>query len=254
MTDFASQGRTRPYNVCDLQNCKTHQSVYTCLSRGSTLEGTIIVQSFDTSKFTGGISGSLRQEFRELELLDEITKMRYLGTISPKVLGITRNELIHSFRKWKGESFIPNEMHQALQWTNGDPFPIDPPTDDAPWTVIKEKNKTHESTEQSQESKRPKRNMMAFVPAQGSQVLRNVNNEQPRTVEKRKQIEDSEIAQSRRTRKRQKTTISPTGHTMRGFPWDSVNHSCAYDSLLTILLSVYCDNYNMWKAEMSQQS
>ena len=41
---------------------------------------------------------------------------------------------------------------------------------------------------------------------------------------------------------------------MRGFPWDSVNHSCAYDSLLTILLSVYCDNYNMWKAEMSQQS
>ena len=41
---------------------------------------------------------------------------------------------------------------------------------------------------------------------------------------------------------------------MRGFSWDSVNHSCAYDSLLTILLSVYCDNYNMWKAEMSQQS
>ncbi|KAI0740368.1 hypothetical protein C8Q76DRAFT_609443 [Earliella scabrosa] len=111
MTDFASQGRTRPYNVCDLQNCKTQHSVYTCLFRGSThqrsdflgitdaLEGTIIVQSFDTSKITGEISRSLRQEFRELELLDEITKMRYLGTISPKVLGITRNELIHSFRK-----------------------------------------------------------------------------------------------------------------------------------------------------------
>lgn len=24
MTDFASQGRTRKYNVCDLQNCKNH--------------------------------------------------------------------------------------------------------------------------------------------------------------------------------------------------------------------------------------
>ena len=121
MTDFALQGHTRPYNVCDLQNCKTQQSVYTCLFRGSTLEGTMIVQSFDTNKITGEISRSLRQVFRELELLDEITKMRYLDTISPKVLGITRNELIHSFRKWKGESFISNNMHQALQWTNGDP-------------------------------------------------------------------------------------------------------------------------------------
>ena len=90
MTDFASQGRTRPFNVCDLQNCRTHQSVYTCLSRGSTLNGTIIVQSFDSTKLTGGIAGSLRQEFRELELLDEITKLRYLGKIPPHVVGITR--------------------------------------------------------------------------------------------------------------------------------------------------------------------
>ena len=43
MTDFASQGRTRPNNVCDLQNCRSHQSVYTCLSRGSSVEGTIII-------------------------------------------------------------------------------------------------------------------------------------------------------------------------------------------------------------------
>ena len=49
MTDFASQGRTRPNNVCDLQNCRSHQSVYTCLSRGSSVEGTIIIQSFDSS-------------------------------------------------------------------------------------------------------------------------------------------------------------------------------------------------------------
>ncbi|KAI0348766.1 hypothetical protein OH77DRAFT_1379468, partial [Trametes cingulata] len=61
MTDFGSQGRTRPNNVCDLQNCRSHQSIYTCLSRGSTYEGTIIVQPFDASKLTRGISGSLRQ-------------------------------------------------------------------------------------------------------------------------------------------------------------------------------------------------
>ncbi|TFK81732.1 hypothetical protein K466DRAFT_452215, partial [Polyporus arcularius HHB13444] len=61
MTDFASQGRTRPDNVIDMHNCPHHQAVYTCLSRGATLDGTIIVQPFDVTKLTGGISGSLRQ-------------------------------------------------------------------------------------------------------------------------------------------------------------------------------------------------
>ena len=116
---------------------------------------------------------------------------------------------------------------------------IHPPTDDAPWTVIGAKDKTHESTEQSQEPKHPKHNMMAFVQAQGSQVLQNVNNEQACTVEKHKQIEDSEIAQSCRTRKRQTTTNFSNWTHYGGFSWDSANHSCAYGSLLTILLSVY---------------
>ena len=35
MTDYASQGRTRPYNVVDMNNCRSHQSMCTCLSRGS---------------------------------------------------------------------------------------------------------------------------------------------------------------------------------------------------------------------------
>ena len=32
MTDYASQGKTRPYNPVDLQHCNSHQSYYTCLS------------------------------------------------------------------------------------------------------------------------------------------------------------------------------------------------------------------------------
>ncbi|KIP01810.1 hypothetical protein PHLGIDRAFT_80054, partial [Phlebiopsis gigantea 11061_1 CR5-6] len=61
MTDFNSQGRTRPFNVCDLQNCKSFQSLYTCLSRGSSYDGTAIIQGFDRGKIQGGISGMLRQ-------------------------------------------------------------------------------------------------------------------------------------------------------------------------------------------------
>ncbi|EPQ50473.1 hypothetical protein GLOTRDRAFT_50522, partial [Gloeophyllum trabeum ATCC 11539] len=61
MTDYASQGRTRPNNVVDLHNCSNHQSYYTCLSRSASAEGTIIIQGFDPAKIMGGASGYLRQ-------------------------------------------------------------------------------------------------------------------------------------------------------------------------------------------------
>ncbi|KAF8135525.1 hypothetical protein EV363DRAFT_1070828, partial [Boletus edulis] len=59
MTDYASQGKTRQYNVVDLQHCQTHQSYYTALSRGTSSNGTAIIQGFDSSKITGGCSGWL---------------------------------------------------------------------------------------------------------------------------------------------------------------------------------------------------
>lgn len=60
MTDFASQGKTRPYNVVDLNNCRSHQAYYTALSHSSTAEGTIILQGFYPKKITGKAPGALR--------------------------------------------------------------------------------------------------------------------------------------------------------------------------------------------------
>ena len=37
-TDYASQGKTRPYNVVDLYYLRTHQAYYTTLSRSSTAD------------------------------------------------------------------------------------------------------------------------------------------------------------------------------------------------------------------------
>ena len=50
MTDFASQGKTRPDNPVHVNNCNGHQAVYTCLSRSATAAGTIIVQAFSDIK------------------------------------------------------------------------------------------------------------------------------------------------------------------------------------------------------------
>jgi hypothetical protein len=81
MTDYASQGETRDINVLDLNNCKDHLSYYTALSRSATSEGTVILQGMHPWKITKGINGFLRQEFRELELLNEITRQRYEGEL-----------------------------------------------------------------------------------------------------------------------------------------------------------------------------
>ncbi|KAJ7662304.1 hypothetical protein B0H17DRAFT_862856, partial [Mycena rosella] len=61
MMDYTSQGKSRPKNAFDLANCRTHMSYYVALSRGTTPDGTIIVQALNMSKITSGISVYLRQ-------------------------------------------------------------------------------------------------------------------------------------------------------------------------------------------------
>jgi hypothetical protein len=101
MTDYASQGKTRDINVVDLNNCKEHFSYYTALSHSATSEGTVILQGM--WKITKGIHGYLWQEFRELELLNEITRLRYEGELPSHVKGINRREMIYTYRAWKGD-------------------------------------------------------------------------------------------------------------------------------------------------------
>jgi len=126
MTDYTSQGKTRLKNPVDLSNCQSHQSYYTCLSRSATSSGTVIVQSFSPQLITCGASGYLRQEFRELELLDEITKLRYEGKLPDHIQGNFGNPLIRACQKWKGIDYVPPLTHPALKWSIKDPMPLLP--------------------------------------------------------------------------------------------------------------------------------
>ena len=91
MTDYASQGKTRPNNVVDLTNCTSHQSYYTALSRSASAVQIMIVQSFSPGPITGGASGWLGQEFCELEILDEITTLAYNSKLPKCINGQIRN-------------------------------------------------------------------------------------------------------------------------------------------------------------------
>jgi hypothetical protein len=114
------------------------------LSRSATASGTIIVQSFSPRIITCGASGYFRQEFCELELLDEITNLRYEGKLPDHIEGNLRNSLIRAYQKWKGTDYVPPLIHPPLKWAVKDPMPILPVVTDAPWWII-DKKKTKES-------------------------------------------------------------------------------------------------------------
>ncbi|KAF5336919.1 hypothetical protein D9611_002865 [Ephemerocybe angulata] len=104
MTDYASQGKTRSVNPVDIKHCRNHQAIYTALSRGTSADDTLILRDFNASKLTGGLSGYLRQEFRTLELLDEITTLRYEGVLPPDQVGRLRESTVKAYQAWKSQA------------------------------------------------------------------------------------------------------------------------------------------------------
>ena len=81
----------------------------------------------------------MRQEFRELALLDEINKLRYEGKLPDHIQGNFRNPLIRAYQTWKGTNFVPELTHPALKWSAKDPLPLLPVVTDAPWQIIEKK-------------------------------------------------------------------------------------------------------------------
>ncbi|KIJ37916.1 hypothetical protein M422DRAFT_177268, partial [Sphaerobolus stellatus SS14] len=86
-----------PFNVIDLTDCHTHLSYYTCFSQRATIAGTVIVGGFNPNIIQGGTSGLLRQEFRELEMLDEITRLQSDETLHQSVEGELRTSLMVNY-------------------------------------------------------------------------------------------------------------------------------------------------------------
>ena len=75
----------------------------------------IIIQGFDANKIIGGASGYLRQEFRELELLDKITKL-----LPDHIYSTQHNVIIQQIQAWKGTTYILKNVLSAICWKHSD--------------------------------------------------------------------------------------------------------------------------------------
>ena len=250
MTDFASQGKTRPDNPSDLNNLRSHQSYYTALSRSATAEGTLILQGFDPKQITGGCSGALRQEFRELELLDEITRLRFIGKLPLHVEGSTRNGIVTSFREWKGNQYIPSTVHSSIRWSTRSPW-IESEVlnlEDRLASLEKMREKKSKSTlKHVDKSEKP--------PSTGRDSTKDVAElgiGKPNTQKRQRSRGVPRLlsAASTHPSNKQKIISLPGGIPNRshysapiGMRWSE--NSCAYDSVFTPIYLQWCTNRNL---------
>ncbi|KAJ7122695.1 hypothetical protein C8R43DRAFT_845579, partial [Mycena crocata] len=247
MTDYGSQGKSRDPNVVHLNNCKNHHNYYVALSRGYTAEGTCIIQGFDPKKITSGISGFLRQEFRELELLDEITRLRHEGCLPRTVTGIYRGQLLASYQSWKGNFADPEHFHPAIRSKPEDQEATELATDYSAWKpTIEEPTKKGASNKAS-----PKKRKLGE------------HEDRPPAKKQEMQTRGSATGNSSQEMLTHNTSTSSAIHASNhgvqtaspvGLVWDGRNYSCGYDSFFTPLASLWGDNQELWTQRLTDFS
>jgi hypothetical protein len=249
MTDFASQGKTRENNVVDLRYTRSHQGYYTSLSRGTSAAGTLILGGFHPSKIVGAASGALRQEFRELELLDEITCLHYENKLSRNiVMAERRNTIIALFRESKGLHYMPSKMHRAIRWSKRDPYLESDETNgqEVEWRIVE--SKPVKNTQLASEISVSKNQHP--LPTEDSASKEALKDRGPRGLKQERTIDANSLTTCvKRVKsshhaaldvKSQSRQFSPHLFIPIGTRWQ--NNSCAYDAICTVLFNVWREN------------
>ncbi|KZT29223.1 hypothetical protein NEOLEDRAFT_1057505, partial [Neolentinus lepideus HHB14362 ss-1] len=169
----------------------------------------------------GGASGYLRQEFRELEILDEITKLKYSGLLPGHIEGHRRNTLVRAYQHWK-KNECPRHVHPAIKWSKQDPLNLLDYVEDAAWKIVKKNNTKTQSIIGSILLNNPtsninKHNVPQPTGRSGSCPKPHDSPSQPGTIPR-----------------------LPIG-----FIWSST-YSCAYDALFTIIYNMWTENQKKW--------
>jgi hypothetical protein len=227
------------------------------------------LQGFNPKMLMSGCSGALRQEFRELELLDEIMRLLYSRKLPGQITGDTRNNIIDTFRKWRCEQYIPQNVHSSIRWSKC-----------SPWLeseVLDLDNRLEKLEKQRQqkkvETKGDKVGPTLQVPVTKSYEMLCTSTNTHNSIQgdtgaaKRRssglQIQRRSSRPSRVTFTQAATKqklnqpsldsiLAQVAHykALRGCRWSQ--NSCAYDIVFTPLFALWCSNREHWAQDMSR--
>ncbi|KAF8416918.1 hypothetical protein L210DRAFT_3356953, partial [Boletus edulis BED1] len=158
-----------------------------------------------------GLSGWLHNEFRELELLNDITLLKFNNKLPSTVIGHTRNNLINNFRKWKGEMYNPEWVHSSIRWSSSDPLVHEKV--DIEWRLVDRSKKSCDAATITQNHRTTQGNgskpiTYKVIPNNSSSVITSLD----------------------------RVTLK----------WNSADWSCAYDSLFTLLFGIWIEQPRYW--------
>jgi hypothetical protein len=175
--------------------------------------GTALIQNFTEDKITCGISGWLRQEFRELNVLDEITRLHYENIIPDNIAGPLRNPMIRAYYIWMKETKDDQDWHPAIQYKSWE-TKIKLKESDATWDI-----KMFDALRKTD----GKKGLLS------KRCPYDINKLNPGQTTKNPRIE---------------TTHNVS--VLRGLTWNPKDYSCAYDSLYTILYNIWVEDATLW--------
>ena len=257
MTVHASQGRTRVNNVCDLSNCINHLAYYTALSRSSSADGTAILQGFDRSKIQGGITGFLRQEFREIEVLNEITTLKFHGKLSNSIKGHIRSILIHEYYKGKPLSYVPEGISKDLAWSKESPFI--PPTIDknTKWGIVTKNKKTtktgkvDENKSEIEQMDKEVKESQLLVQSIFQNKLNLISDDNKPQSKRKLEVNDPDSSILNKPAKQARVVNVISLLQPISLKWS--NNSCAYDVVILSLYQIWSENIDKWSKEFNSK-
>jgi hypothetical protein len=266
MTVHASQGRTRKNNVCDLSNCQNHMAVYTALSRSSSADGTVILQGFDANKIQGGLSGYLRQEFRELEILDEITRLKFEDALSSDIIGNTRSQLISNYYSNKLPDYLPYNLPEQLAWSKEKPMIFPKENDTSKWMLLSKKtankSKNLDNIKDNYASY-GSNNLITQIKHEikESQLLvktlidqsNNAHDKLSVSQSNKRMFEHNDTDNIIKQDQDKKVKLSEIHITIQNSSLTWLNNSCAYDSIIFPLYHIWCENPEQWQYIFTSQ-
>ena len=177
------------------------------------------------------------------------------STHDTHIEGDRRNTLIKKFQDWKGQNYVPENVHPAIQWSSKSPF--EPLEDDE--DIKYEFNKSNNSDPNPQPTKKIKvakekeiksMNAEKFVNSKKhklDEVNTNMNHDQPyKKIKFASPLSD----------KTDDDINSPNQITTGpiGFKWDSQNYSCSYDALFTILYNIWSETPIHFRARLAKRN